>query len=143
MQLFAFNRVLPGFCLECSNGKMENGGRFSDHQVDQLRRLGGGGWSSKSAIVHLYIKKIIEEYSDTLALRTPGRHGLIAITFNLTVICQIDHSQQSCTLVNSSNVRTFSMTLQAVTVNFFQNFPFVMGFLFNVDQSNNTSSVFQ
>ena len=43
MQLFAFNRVLPGFCLECSNGKMENGGRFSDHQVDQLRRLGGGG----------------------------------------------------------------------------------------------------
>ena len=144
MQLFAFNRVLPGFCLECSNGKMENGGRFSDHQVDQLRRLGGGGgWSPKSAIVHLYIKKIIEEYSDTLALRTPGRHGLIAITFNFTVICQIDHSQQSCTLVSSSNVRTFSMTLQAVTVNFFQNFPFVMGFLFNVDQSNNTSSVFQ
>ena len=56
---------------------MENGGRFSDHQVDQLRRL--GGWSPKSAIVHIYIRKIIEEYSDTLALITPGRHGLIAI----------------------------------------------------------------
>ena len=51
-------------------------------------------------------------------------------------ICQIDKSQQSCTLLSSSNVRTFSMTLEAVTVNFSQNFPFVMGFLFNVDQSN-------
>ena len=97
---------------------------------------GWGGWSPKSAIVHLYIKKIIEEYSDTLALITPGRHGLIAITFNFTVICLIDKSHQYCTLLSSSNVRTFSMTLEAVTVNFFQNFPFVMGFLFNVDQSN-------
>ena len=45
--------------------------------MDQLRRL--GGWSPKSAIVHIYIRRIIEEYSDTLALITPGRHGLIAI----------------------------------------------------------------
>ena len=113
---------------------MENGGRFSDHQVDQLRRL--GGWSPKSAIVHIYIRKIIEEYSDTLALITPRRHGLISVTFNFTVICQIDNSQQSCTLLSSSNVRTFSMTLEAVTVNFSQNFPFVVGFLFNIDQLN-------
>ena len=116
------------------NAAMENGGRFSDHQVDQLRRL--GGWSPKSAIVHLYIKKIIEEYSDTLALVTPGGHGLISITFNFTVICEIDNSQQSCTLLSSSNVRTFSMTLEAVTVNFSQNFPFVMGFLFSIDHLN-------
>ena len=53
---------------------MENGGRFTDNQVDQLRRL--GGWSPKSAIVHLYIKKIIEEYSDTIALITSGRHDV-------------------------------------------------------------------
>ena len=36
---------------------MEDGGRFTDNQVDQLRRLeggGGGGWSPKSANVHLY-----------------------------------------------------------------------------------------
>ena len=45
--------------------------------MDQLRRLGGR--SPKSAIVHIYIRKIIEEYWDTLALITPGRHGLIAI----------------------------------------------------------------
>ena len=116
---------------------MENGGRFTDNQVDQLRRLEGGrGWSPKSAIVHLYIKKIIEEYSDTLALITPGRHGLISITFNFTIICQIDNPQHSWTLLSSSNVRTFSMTLEAVTANFFQHFPFVMGFLFNIDQLN-------
>ena len=126
--------LLQGFATRfVLNAAMENGGRFTDTQVDQLRRL--GGWSPKSAIVHLYIKKI-EEYSDTLALITPGRHGLIFITFNFTVICQIDNSHQSCTLLRSSNVRTFSMTLEAVTANFFQNFPFVMGFLFNIDQLN-------
>ena len=113
---------------------MENGERFTDNQVDQLWRL--GGWSPKSAIVHLYIKKIIEEYSDTLSLITPGRHGLIFITFNFTVICQIEKSQHSWTLLGSSTVRTFSMTLEAVTVNFSQNFPFVMGFFFNIDQLN-------
>ena len=127
--------LLQGFATRfVLNAAMENGGCFTNAQVDQLRRL--GGWSPKTAIVHLYIKKIIEEYSDTLALITPGRHGLIFITFNFTVICQIDNSHQSCTLLRSSNVRTFSMTLEAVTVNFSQNFPFVMGFLFNVDQSN-------
>ena len=127
--------LLQGFATRfVLNAAMENGGCFTNAQVDQLRRL--GGWSPKTAIVHLYIKKIIEEYSDTLALITPGRHGLIFITFNFTVICQIDNSHQSCTLLRSSNVRTFSMTLEAVTVNFSQNFPFVMGFLFNVDQLN-------
>ena len=48
----------------------------------------------------------------------------------------ITHTQHSWTLLRSSNVRTFSMTLEAVTVNFSQNFPSVMGFLFNIDQSN-------
>ena len=87
--------LLQGFATRfVLNAAMENGGRFTDNQVDQLRRL-GGGWSPKSAIVHLYIKKIIEEYSDTIALITPGRHGLISITFNFTVICQIDNSQHS------------------------------------------------
>ena len=76
--------LLQGFATRfVINAAMENGGRFSDNQVDQLRRL--GGWLPKSAVVHLYIKKIIEEYSDTHALITPGRHGLISITFNFTV----------------------------------------------------------
>ena len=100
-------------------------------------------WVSQECTCALVYKKIIKEYSDTVSLITPGGYGLISITINLTVICQIDKSHQSCTLLSSSNARTFSMTLEAVTVNFFQNFPFVMGFLFNVDQSNNTSSVFQ
>ena len=117
--------LLQGFATRfVLNAAMENGGRFTDNQVDQLRRL--GGWSPKSAIVHLYIKKIIEEYSDTVSLITPGRHRLISITINFTVICQIDKSHQSCTLLSSSNV----------TVNFSQNFPCAMGFLYNVDQSN-------
>ena len=119
------------------NAAMENGGRFTDNQVDQLRRLeGGGGGGPPKVPSSTYTKKIIEEYSDTLALITPRRHGLISVTFNFTVICQIDNSQQSCTLLSSSNVRTFSMTLEAVTVNFSQNFPFVVGFLFNIDQLN-------
>ncbi|CAH3180440.1 unnamed protein product [Porites lobata] len=42
----------------------------SHRSYRSLRRL--GGWSPKSAIVHLHIKKIIEEYSDTLALITPA-----------------------------------------------------------------------
>ena len=116
---------------------MENGSRFTDNQVDQLRRLGGGGVvPQKCHDAHIHMKKIIKEYSDALALITPGTHGLITVTFNFTVICQIDNSQHSCTLLGSSNVRTFSMTLEAVTVNFSQNFPFVMGFLFNIDQLN-------
>ena len=51
---------------------MENGGRFADNQVDQLRRL--GGWSIQSGIVHIYIKKIIEQYSDSAGLISPGRY---------------------------------------------------------------------
>ena len=49
---------------------MENGGRFADNQVDQLRRL--GGWSVQTGIVHMYIKKIIEQYSDSAGLISPG-----------------------------------------------------------------------
>ena len=97
-------------------------------------KVGGGGGPPKLQLYTCTLKKIIEEYSDTLALITPGRHGLIFITFNFTVICQIDNSHQSCTLLRSSNVRTFSMTLEAVTVNFSQHNPSVMGFLFNIDQ---------
>ena len=49
---------------------MENGGHFTDGQVDQLRHL--GGWSVTSGVVHLYVKKIIEQYSDSAGLITPG-----------------------------------------------------------------------
>ena len=51
---------------------MENGGHFTDNQVDQLRRL--WGWSVTSGVVHLYVKKIIEQYSDSAGLITPGRY---------------------------------------------------------------------
>ena len=51
---------------------MENGGRFADNQVDQLQRLGGGGWSVQTGIVHIYIKKIVEQYSDSAGLTSPG-----------------------------------------------------------------------
>ena len=53
---------------------MENGGRLADNQVDQLRPL--GGWSVQSGIVHIYIKKIIEQYSDSASLISPGRYWL-------------------------------------------------------------------
>ena len=55
---------------------MENGGRFADNQVDQLRRLGG---SVQSGIVHIYIKKIIEQYSDDAGLISPGTYNLIEV----------------------------------------------------------------
>ena len=51
---------------------MENGGRLADNQVEQLRPL--GGWSVQSGIVHIYIKKIIEQYSDSASLISPGRY---------------------------------------------------------------------
>ena len=54
---------------------MGNGGRFSDNQVDQLRRLGGGGvWSVQSGVVQIYVKKIIEQYSDSAGLISPSRY---------------------------------------------------------------------
>ena len=46
---------------------IENGGRFEDHHIDHLKRL--GGWSS---VVHLYIKKVLEDYSDSAGLLIPG-----------------------------------------------------------------------
>ena len=51
---------------------MENGGRFTDGQVDQQRCL--GGWSVTSGVVHLDVKKIIEQYSNNAGLITPGRY---------------------------------------------------------------------
>ena len=51
---------------------MDNGGHFSDNQVEQLRRL--GGWSVQSSVVHIYVKEIIEQYSDSAGLLTPGRY---------------------------------------------------------------------
>ena len=53
---------------------MKNGGHFSDNQVDQLRRL--GDLSVQSGVVHIYIKKIIEQYSDSAGLLTPGKYWL-------------------------------------------------------------------
>ena len=40
------------------------------HPVDQLRRL--GSWLVNSVVLHLYMKKIIEQYSDSAGLITPG-----------------------------------------------------------------------
>ena len=51
---------------------MENGSHFTGGQVDQLCRLGGS--SVNSVVVHLYVKKIIERYSDSAGLITPGRY---------------------------------------------------------------------
>ena len=47
---------------------MENGGRFTDGQVDQQRCL--EAWSVTSGVVHLDVKKIIEEYSNNAGLIT-------------------------------------------------------------------------
>ena len=49
---------------------LENGGRFEQQDIEQLKRL--GGWCEKSTVVHLYIKRIIELYSDTAGLIVPG-----------------------------------------------------------------------
>ena len=51
---------------------IENGGRFEDSTVEQLKRL--GGWADKSGIVHLYIKRIVEEFSDTSGMIIPGKY---------------------------------------------------------------------
>ncbi len=53
---------------------IENGGKFEDTHIAQLRRL--GGWAQNSAVVHLYVKRIIEEYTDTAALIMPGEHSI-------------------------------------------------------------------
>ena len=67
---------LQGFATRfVLSSAIENGGNFSDNQIDQLRRL--GGWSQKSAIVHLYVKRIVEEYSDVASLLTPGMSMLV------------------------------------------------------------------
>ena len=50
---------------------MENGGRFEGEQIDQLKRL--GGWAAKLHVLHLYIKRIVEEDSDTYGAWIPGR----------------------------------------------------------------------
>ncbi|KAJ7392792.1 hypothetical protein OS493_010451 [Desmophyllum pertusum] len=55
------------FIITCA---IENGGRFETQQVEQLKRL--GGWAEKSSVVHLYIKRIIEKYSDTCGLLNEG-----------------------------------------------------------------------
>ncbi|KAJ7384135.1 Zinc finger and BTB domain-containing protein 8A [Desmophyllum pertusum] len=49
---------------------IENGGRFGQQHIEQLKRL--GGWAEKSTVVHLYIKRILEEYSDTCGLLVEG-----------------------------------------------------------------------
>ena len=49
---------------------MEHGGDWDSNVVAQLKRL--GGWGDRSEVVHLYIKRIIKQYSDTCALVTEG-----------------------------------------------------------------------
>ena len=51
---------------------MENGGCFTEGQVNQLCRL--GSWSVNSVVVHLYVKKIIKQYSDSAGLIAPCRY---------------------------------------------------------------------
>jgi len=71
--LTSYNSQPEGFATRfVLMAAMENGGHFSDNQVDQLRRL--GGWSVQSGVVHIYVKKIIEQYSDSAGLLTPGRY---------------------------------------------------------------------
>ena len=50
---------------------LENGGRFEDVHFEQLKRL--SGWAQKSSVVHLYIKWVVEEYSDTAGLLLHGK----------------------------------------------------------------------
>ena len=40
--------------------------------MDQLRAW--GDWPVTLGVVHLYVKKIIEQYSDSAGLITPGRY---------------------------------------------------------------------
>ena len=59
---------------------MENGGRFTDGQVDQQRCL--GGWSVTSGVVHLDVKKIIEEYSNNAGLITNNSNKTMISTYS-------------------------------------------------------------
>ena len=69
---FTFSLLLQGFATRfILSYAIENGGRFEGEQIEQLKRL--GGWAEKSQVVHLYIKRIVEEYSDTCGLLVPGR----------------------------------------------------------------------
>ena len=80
---------------------MENGGRFTDGQVDHLRSL--EGWSVTSGVVHLYVKKIIEQYSDSAGLITPGRY----IVWSCTCEYEKDTDYDKC-ILHVENHRSFT-----------------------------------
>ena len=61
--------LFPSFGLR---NKICADGRFTDGQVDQQRWL--GGWSVTSGVVHLDVKKIIEQYSNNAGLITLVRY---------------------------------------------------------------------
>lgn len=64
-----FSLLLQGFETRfILSHAVENGGRFETEQIDQLKRL--GGWAVKLQFLHLYLKPIVEEYSDTCGLLT-------------------------------------------------------------------------
>ena len=70
--LFLICRGLPHDLSFPQSSRIENGRNFTENQIDQLRRL--GGWSPRSAIVHLYVKRIIKEYTD---VATPSMSILV------------------------------------------------------------------
>ena len=74
------------FILTCA---IENGGRFESQHVEQLRRL--GGWADKSEVVHLYIKRIIERYSDTSGLLVAGKHTPISTCSMVAQLVNFKH----------------------------------------------------
>ena len=88
MQLFGFYRVLPQDLSSMPPWKMVAVSLTSRW----ISWEGWGGWFPKSAIVHLYIKKIIEEYSDTLALITPGMVWYLSLLTSQSFVRLISHS---------------------------------------------------
>ena len=62
-----FQRFATRFIIATA---IENGGRFEDHHIDHLKLL--RGWSQKSSVVHLHVKKVLEDYSVSAGLLIPG-----------------------------------------------------------------------
>ena len=51
----------------------------------QLHRF--GSWSVNSGVVHLYVKKIIEQYSDSAGLITPARYMSLKLQMPIRERC--------------------------------------------------------
>ena len=64
--LFLFQEFATHFILTTA---VDHDGRFDDVNVEQLKRL--RGWAINSAVAHLYIERVVEEYSNTCGLLVP------------------------------------------------------------------------